>query len=552
MASASLSIPIAFWSQNAPTATISATLACEGYVVAGLEEGHIWVFKATCGPTNAQPPAAGPPTDVVSLEPYTLLVGHSSRITALQSMHVEGDTKATCEWILISASEDGEVKKWNLVDGRCLQSNPYAFIGVPTYLGVINTVEKTASGPKFILCAGLSNEACILDSTSLEVVRVWGGHQDWVYCTVLPGDDQHQSRILSVSADCKLSLWIFDTASLAVVKSKVYEICSKTSDCIVSLVARHQDSSWAMLVTRSNVQSGHVFYYSLAELQQRDSHPRVDVLEHSAMEPRFEVSGSESSATAEGLHYSSANLLGFNSDQVPGKGNSVHGALVQWRSNKVLTSPSVTFSVMLNDILVALGHDSGDIRICPVDEALLGLASAFTDKHSKETTVLKGHIGPISSIFTTDELMERSFILTGGKDCSARIWNIESGTEVACFNNHSRPVTHFLQVPDDVNSRVKRSVISIAEDHSIAIISIEEMSCIYLFGGYEHALVSIQWRPPEDYIVLWHADETAFVWQMQTGHLDRIVKGETARAIMADSRWKIWFESDPASRGDES
>lgn len=51
-----------------------------------------------------------------------------------------------------------------------------------------------------------------------------------------------------------------------------------------------------------------------------------------------------------------------------------------------------------------------------------------------------------------------------------------AGAEVACFNNHSRPVTHFLQVPDDVNSRVKRSVISIAEDHSIAIISIEEMS----------------------------------------------------------------------------
>ncbi|KAF8942231.1 WD repeat-containing protein 7 [Haplosporangium gracile] len=461
MASASLSIPIAFWSQSTPTATISATLACEGYVVAGLEEGLIWVFKATCGPTDALSVAGPPPKDIVSLEPCTLLVGHSSRVTALQSMHVEGDTKSTCEWILISASEDGEVKKWNLVDGRCLQSNPFAFIGVPTYLGVISTVEKTVSGPKFILCAGLSNEACILDSTSLEVVRVWGGHQDWVYCTALPGDDQHQSRILSVSADCKLSLWIFDTASLAVVKSKVFEICSKTNDSIVSLVACHQDSSWAALVTRSSAQivclqsqkracyvvpcpegealagaefvcskdiiiwtqSGHVFYYSLAELQQRNSHPKVDVLEYSAMEPGYEIPSGESSVgataavtnwkppsdyppsvmvfsgadshyflnlqnTLQGLHCSSANLLGFNTDQPYGK-------------------------------------DSGDIRVCPVDEALLGLGSGFVNEHSKETTVLKGHIGPISSIFTTDDLMDRSFILSGGKDCSARIWNIE-------------------------------------------------------------------------------------------------------------------------------
>ncbi|KAF9196064.1 hypothetical protein BGZ50_002321 [Haplosporangium sp. Z 11] len=74
------------------------------------------------------------------------------------------------------------------------------------------------------------------------------------------------------------------------------------------------------------------------------------------------------------------------------------------------------------------------------------------------------------------------------------------------------------------------------------------MNCIYLFGGYEYALLSIQWRPPEDYVVLWHADETAFVWQMQTGHLDRIVKGETAREIMLDPRWSVCDVSQSRSQ----
>ena len=69
--------------------------------------------------------------------------------------------------------------------------------------------------------------------------------------------------------------------------------------------------------------------------------------------------------------------------------------------------------------------DNGDVRVCPVDEALVGLASGFSAEPSKETTLLKGHVGSISTIFTSDDLMERSFILTGGKDCSARIWNIE-------------------------------------------------------------------------------------------------------------------------------
>lgn len=50
-----------------------------------------------------------------------------------------------------------------------------------------------------------------------------------------------------------------------------------------------------------------------------------------------------------------------------------------------------------------------------------------------------------------------------------------------------------------------------------------ERGSIYLFGGYDHQLIAIQWRPPEDYIVLSHADGTAFVWQVSnTGQMPRI------------------------------
>ncbi|KAF9434871.1 hypothetical protein BGZ76_007271 [Entomortierella beljakovae] len=606
MASASLSIPIAFWPKNVSTSTISCTLACADYIVAGLQDGLIWVFKIQSHQNNNSP------SNNITLQPQTLITGHNSRVTVLEAMLVEGDTKSTSEWILISASEDGEVKKWTLADGRCLQSNPDAFIGVPGYLGIFYTLEKSGSTPKFIVCAGTSNESCILDSTSLEVVRVWGGHQDWVCCTTLPSDEQHQSRILSVSTDCKLSLWVFDTASMTIVKAKMYDICINTHDSAVSLVACKLDPTRVALVTRNCVQvvciraqkkachpincpendsfagaefistneillwteSGHVFYYTITDEQQDTQHSAND--SHSVRSvdsSKGVVTGGATQVCdwklrlsylptvvgfrnngvpyllslqndSEGLRYSYANLSDIKTAIDGQNGNNAPTVIddhVHWKSNSAACSSNmqVTYSVMLNDTLVAMGCNTGQIWVSQVDESLKFLASGFNTGPLEGTKVLKGHVGPITSIFTSDELMQRSFLITGGMDCSARIWNIESGTEVACFNNHSRPVAHFLQVPEDVNSRMRKCIISIAEDQSVAIISTEEMNCLYLFGGYGHELLSIQWRPPEDYIVLWYADGSAFVWQMQTGHLDRIVKGEAAREIIADPRWGV-------------
>ena len=67
----------------------------------------------------------------------------------------------------------------------------------------------------------------------------------------------------------------------------------------------------------------------------------------------------------------------------------------------------------------------GDVLVFPLDEAVPLLAEGFSEAQPRNFRVLRGHTGPISCIYTSDDLMERSFLLTGGADCSARIWNIE-------------------------------------------------------------------------------------------------------------------------------
>ncbi|KAI9027633.1 hypothetical protein CLU79DRAFT_587740 [Phycomyces nitens] len=65
------------------------------------------------------------------------------------------------------------------------------------------------------------------------------------------------------------------------------------------------------------------------------------------------------------------------------------------------------------------------------------------------------------------------------------------------------------------------------------------MNCLFIFPGYTCPLSTIQWRTTEDYMVLGYSDETAFVWQIQTAHLDRVLTGKQSRDVLEDDRWPV-------------
>ena len=43
----------------------------------------------------------------------------------------------------------------------------------------------------------------------------------------------------------------------------------------------------------------------------------------------------------------------------------------------------------------------------------------------------------------------------------------------------------------------------------------------------------IKWRPLDDFLIVGCSDGTCFVWQMETGHLDRVVHGPVAEEILS-------------------
>lgn len=72
-----------------------------------------------------------------------------------------------------------------------------------------------------------------------------------------------------------------------------------------------------------------------------------------------------------------------------------------------------------------------------------------------------------------------------------------------------------------------------------SLINLHIFSSLFIFPGNPYPITTIQWRTTEDYLVFGYSDDSAYVWQMQTAHLDRVLHGENARDVLEDDRWPL-------------
>lgn len=55
------------------------------------------------------------------------------------------------------------------------------------------------------------------------------------------------------------------------------------------------------------------------------------------------------------------------------------------------------------------------------------------------------------------------------------------------------------------------------------------------FDSHRHLfpVVNIKWRPLDDFLIVGCSDGTVYVWQMETGHLDRVLHGMLAEEVLS-------------------
>ena len=82
-----------------------------------------------------------------------------------------------------------------------------------------------------------------------------------------------------------------------------------------------------------------------------------------------------------------------------------------------------------------------------------------------------------------------------------------------------------MQIPNGVGGKFKNGIISVGLDGNVCAINIEEGTTQFTFTGHGTMIKAIFWRIADEVLMVQGQDGRIHVWQLRTGHLDRILFG---------------------------
>ncbi|KAK6475177.1 WD repeat-containing protein 72-like isoform X2 [Huso huso] len=202
-------------------------------------------------------------------------------------------------------------------------------------------------------------------------------------------------------------------------------------------------------------------------------------------------------------------------------------------------SPAITVSVYIpnNDQLVCGCEDGKIIVMAALRVArakLLEDRSQLRDWLSHKT--VQGHSGRVTCLlypYNKSVSFNPSWLVSGGQDSCVVWWDVFTGEILHKFTLQAGPVVNLSVPPEECRPKVHQSVCCLASDQSIALLNLQEQACIIHARKHLFSVKIIKWRPVEDFLVVGCEDGSVYVWEIESGALERHETGDTAKAILS-------------------
>ncbi|KAF5355842.1 hypothetical protein D9756_004128 [Leucocoprinus leucothites] len=214
-------------------------------------------------------------------------------------------------------------------------------------------------------------------------------------------------------------------------------------------------------------------------------------------------------------------------------------------------APCCTFS--MDTSLMAVGFAESYIRLWNLKgEKLRALRNDFSttnikdsiplhrlrEKKASTTRKLIGHSGPVYSVAfdpVAGSAAPPKYLLSASADATARLWSMDTMTNVVAFRGHENPVWDVKWSPKGIYFATG------SRDRTARLWSTDRTSCLRVYAGHLSDVDCVQFHPNSLYLATGSSDRTARLWDVQRGSCVRVFIGHqgavSTLAMSPDGRY---------------
>ncbi|XP_075431833.1 WD repeat-containing protein 72 isoform X1 [Ascaphus truei] len=156
-------------------------------------------------------------------------------------------------------------------------------------------------------------------------------------------------------------------------------------------------------------------------------------------------------------------------------------------------------------------------------------------KGSLPHKIFEGHSCSVTSILYPHEKSEKfdqGWLISGDQN-STVIWrDVFTGEIFHRFMLQAGSILKTLVPPDDYKVKLFQSVYCICSDNSVALLNLQERVCGFHARKHLFPVKTMKQHTVQDVLIVGCEDDSVYVWDIETGTLERHETGDVAKAIL--------------------